>query len=100
MKRFWISWHQPTEDERPLTYPPGPSILGWWCSGYDQDGIPTLCALVEAESESNAKADIKLDWPEAERWRFVNEVATDWLPGDRFPLPDWSAARIREAADA
>lgn len=28
--RFWLSWHQPTEDYRPLTDPPVEGVLGWW----------------------------------------------------------------------
>jgi hypothetical protein len=48
---YWISWVQPTNDYRPLAYPPHEAILGWWCSGYAEDGA-TLCAMVTAESET------------------------------------------------
>jgi len=28
-------------------------------------------------------------------WRFFEERAPDWMPGDRFPLSDWSKERIK-----
>jgi hypothetical protein len=109
--RYWLSWHQPTGDYRPLTYPPNEAILGWWCSGYtnfrrtlvkggEETGadIAVLCALVQADDEDAAKAAIVKDWPEAAtaEWRFVNCHDDEWLPGDRFPLGDWMKARMPE----
>ena len=95
--RFWISWVQPTEDHRPLHYPPGEAILGWWCSGEDcATNNSMLCAVVEAASEKQAKRVILKEWPEAGNveWRFVEERGDDWLPGDRFPLSDWMKPRF------
>ena len=92
--RFWLSWVQPTEDYRPLTYPPNAAILGWWCSGYDNGDRATLGALVEARSERDAKRAVHQDWPEATGWRFVEERPSDWLPGDRFPLDPWMQERL------
>lgn len=92
--RFWVSWHQPTDDYRPLTDPPHPQVLGWWCSGYDANDVSILCALVEAESETDAEVFVVISWPEAERWRFCEPKGTDWLPGDRFPLSPWMTERL------
>ena len=101
-KRFWISWVQPGDDYRPLTYPPNTGILGWWCSGYSGEGS-TICAVVEAPNSSDAKAAILKDWPEAlelDDWRFVEERAKDWRPNDRFPLSEWMEPRFNESENA
>jgi len=88
LKKFWMSWYQPTEDWRPLKVPL-PDGCHFWCSGYRcSDDAATLCAMWVAESEDRAKAQIQEFWPEADEWRFVNEVESDWLPGDRFPIAD------------
>lgn len=63
MKRFWVSWYQPTEDYRPRTYPPNSAILGWWCSGDSPQGA-TLCAVVQAKSKIEVIKQIKADWPD------------------------------------
>ena len=95
--RFWLSWHQPTDDFRPLTDPPNAAVLGWWCSGYDADDTPILCALVSAVNTRAAKQKVRLSWPEApsarREWRIEQEQEPDWLPGDRFPLSDWMQKR-------
>ena len=95
--RFWISWYQPTGDHRPLAYPPHRSILGWWCTGFADEGTATLCALVDATNEDDAKAAVIKEWPEAERWRFCNEHDGDL--GDRFPLSDWMRERMTDPQD-
>mgnify|MGYP006921408983 CR=1 FL=1 len=95
--RFWISWYQPTGDHRPLAYPPHRSILGWWCTGFASEGVATICALVEAADEDTAKAAVRVDWPEAERWRFCEEHDGSAL-GTRFPLSDWMRERIGTSA--
>lgn len=88
LKRFWISWYQPTEDYRPI-YPKGDKEpLGhlYWCTGERADGASTMCAVVDAKDESEAKLTIKKYWPEANEWRFCEERPYNWLPGsDRFP---------------
>ena len=91
--RFWISWQQPTSDPRPLTAPPNAAVLGWWESGIG-DGHFTLCAVVEAKSEAEAKAAVRKDWPEAGDWRFCEERPASWRPSDRFPLSDWMVLRF------
>jgi hypothetical protein len=94
-KRFWMSWNEPAQDYRPLNYPPNASILGWWCSGYDGDGVVSMiCAWVAAEDEDAAKAAVVLDWPGDKSWRFCDEVAMDWRPNNRFPLSAWSKERV------
>jgi len=96
--RYWISWYQPTEDERPLTFPPNEAVLGYWCSGQRcADDAWTLCALVRAPSAAEAQAAILKDWPEASEWRFVNERDKSWRPSARFPLMySWMIDRMRE----
>lgn len=95
MNRYWISWYQPTEDFRPLTDPPNPSVLAWWCSGQRMDGQATLVALVTAATESEAQAVILKDWPEVTEWRFNEYCEKDWLPGDRFPITKgWQRERL------
>lgn len=107
MRRFWIRWTQPTEDERPITFPPNEAILGWWRTGYTCDHtqdlpvVPILCALVEADNQDKAIAAIKQEWPEAEMppddlavWGLV-QVELDWLPPrDRFPPSQWMSLRL------
>ena len=95
--RYWISWYQPTSDYRPITDPPTKRILGWWCSGERADGTAVLCALVDAQTEGEAKRAVGVSWPDDVEWRFFNECPADWLPGDRFPLDDWMRARIEKA---
>jgi len=93
--RFWVSWVQPTEDYRPLRFPPHEPVLGWWCSGYDAGDNATLVALIEAEDKEAAEKVISTEWPEWTSWRFIEEVADDYLPGDRFPLSDWMEDRLK-----
>lgn len=102
--RFWLSWPQPTEDFRPLTDPPVEGILGWWCSGYDTDNRPLLCALVSANTLISAKALIRQSWPEAPpkkaSWRIEQEHPLDFVPGDRFPLMSWMRKRLADPSVA
>lgn len=100
--KFWISCVQPTDDHRPLTYPPNEQVLGWWCSGYDHDDMPIVCACVVGigesieEREDSAEAAILSDWPEAVTtpWRFFDEVKPDFRPNDRFVMEDWMLERF------
>jgi len=95
MKTYWLSWICTEEDHRPVTYPPGGGILGWWCSGYDSDGNSVMCALVRAVDEDDAKVIVRNDWPEFDgEWRFIEERPSDWKPNDRFPLKDWMKERF------
>jgi hypothetical protein len=82
MKRFWISWYQPTEDYRPLK-----EGIEYWCTGQtlSEPEQYTLCAIVDAKDEESAEARILKDWPEVTDWRFCEERETDWRPpSDRF----------------
>ena len=97
LKRFWMSWVQPTEDYRPLTDPPNENVLGWWCSGYDSNDQAILVALVQAKDEYSAKVAVVVSWPELipdGEWRFCKEVANNYVPGDRFPMKEWERKRI------
>jgi len=94
MKRFWVSWYQPTDDCRPIKWPLPEFVLGFWSSGERLDPpAHTLCVLIECLSVDMAKAVIHEFWPEStqEDFRFCEEKAEGWLPGDRFPIPAWSS---------
>jgi hypothetical protein len=95
---FWLSWEQPTEDYRPLTYPPNKQILGWWCSGSGED-YWTICAYIEAEGDNDARAAVLKDWPEAfdrgAEWRIFQEC-DKYAPSDRFPPGDWMEPRLEK----
>ena len=93
MSYYWISWVQPGNDVRPLHFPPGERVLGWWSTGYAQGG-QTLCAMVRAVSEVQAKDAVLDDWPEAGEWRFCDPRKTPEVT-DRFPLKDWMRDRLK-----
>lgn len=94
LKTYWTSWEQPTEDYRPLTFPPNEGILGWWCSGKGEN-YATLCAVIAAENEEDAINIVKKDWPEWIQWRFMNENSEIDL-GDRFVVEadSWMIDRL------
>lgn len=101
-KRFWVSWYQPTEDYRPLTDPPNKNVLAWWCSGSrtvmtngDERDEAILCAMVLGANECEVEKAVRKSWPEVKHWRFYDEVAADWLPGNRFPIEkEWERERL------
>lgn len=94
LQRFWLSWYQPTDDYRPLAFPPNEAILGWWCTGYECDSRPIICALVQAESLEAAWLAVRRDWPEFTK-RFQGDRASDYvIRNDRFPLSDWMRERM------
>lgn len=96
MSRWWVSWFD-KEDSRPKSWPPPAAILGFWCSGYMGDQ-PSVCALVQAASKQEVQAVVEREWTVVEWW-FCEERGDDYLPGDRFPLPDWSKERIGAKGD-
>lgn len=98
MSYYWISWVQPGDDVRPLHYPPGQGVLGWWSTGYIQGG-QTLCAMVRAANEQEAKGVVAGDWPEANEWRFCEHRETPEVAG-RFPLKDWMLVRMKAQSAA
>lgn len=90
-RRWWISWYEPLGehgDYRPLTWPLPPEVPAFWCSGYagaHPDLQATLCAVVDAKTESMARAAVRKLWKPAE-WRFCEERPDGWMPpADRFP---------------
>lgn len=93
MKYYWIGWYQPTEDHRPLRFPPQRLVFGWWCTGQDMEDNFTMVAWVKARNEEEAKETILTEWPEAERWRFC-ERKERIESSDRFPFSDWMKKRI------
>jgi len=94
LRRFWMSWFVSEEDYRPLTYPPNAAILGWWCTGTSSDDRATLCGLVDATTEEEARAAVLRDWPGIE-WRFIEPQDADYvIMSDRFPLSDWMKQRM------
>ncbi len=97
-RRFWVSWLQPTDDYRAVTFPPNEAIIGYWCSGYDGPGeveIPILCAVVDAADEEAAAEAVRKDWPEWTAWRFIQERSPSYRPGDRFPIDvEWMQKRF------
>ena len=98
MARYWMSWEERSQDYRPIRFPPGPKILGWWCSGEAGDGsYHTIVAVVEADDPWD---EVEKDWPGAQdNERFCGTVADDYVPGDRFPLDsEWMVERFGAAA--
>jgi hypothetical protein len=90
MKRFWVSWKEPTPDDdyRPMTWPLPESIPAYWCSGGDIDGTyATLCAVIDAPSEDKVEPIVKSAWPNHGEFRFIEEKPANFRPGDRFPWP-------------
>lgn len=97
VKRYWVSWEQPTDDYRPLHDPPNGNICGWWCSGQTGEDNWTLCAVVDAEDSDDAERSIRKDWPEApfqNCWRFFEEKPLGWQPSNRFPVKVWMEVRL------
>ena len=92
--RYWVSWVESEEDYRPITWPPPSAVKGYWCSGYDADEAPIVCAVIDAENEEQLREILEKDWRPVEGdLRFVNEKADDFKPGDRFPIPGWAKDR-------
>lgn len=81
--RYWLSWYGGKDsDPRPVTFP---VPVEWWCTGEDLEGVCTICAIVDAESEADAFCLISQWWPEAKA-RFCKEQEPGWRPtADRFP---------------
>ena len=90
--RWWISWYQPPDlkagwDYRASKWPHDAALLGSWESGFT-DTHMTVCALIEAKTEDDARRLVKDHWPEFPGGgeRFCEEQVPGWTPGDRFPM--------------
>lgn len=93
LKRFWVSFYT-VSTEQPET----PWL--YWCSGQVMTNpqLFTICALVDAKDEREAKAKVLSVFGDAAElpfgwrfngnrsgWRFCDEKPLDWTPRDRFP---------------
>lgn len=87
MKRYWVSWEQPTTDDET-----GETVLDTagreidcWESGWSADDERSMiCAVIDAESEQevwNGIGRLVGEYTE----RFCLEKPSDWQPGERFP---------------
>jgi len=101
MKATRLSWYQPSDDHRPMTFPPPEPVIAWWCSGVSEQGA-TLIAIVRGQCELDAWVAIRNQqaWPDAGAERFVQYIDIDTTKpepfGDRFPLSDWMRTRLKE----
>lgn len=90
MTRYWVSWYEPVgeaQDPRPRKWPLPEAIPHYWVSGWVGDmSAATLCAIVDARCEEEAKRFVQDAGWSPSSWRFCEERAPDWLPGDRFPV--------------
>ena len=95
MSRYWVSWYEPMPDGdwRPLTVPEKSAIPAYWCSGETmaEPVSATVCAVIDAKSESAAMVLVKKHWKPGE-FRFIEEKEADFRPGDRFPWPEEKSA--------
>lgn len=90
LTRYWVSWVQPGPDPRPIYEKDGPVPLGglYWITGEAEDGSSTICAVVDAISDVDARSKVTAHWPDHGEWRFIVEKEPDYMPSsDRFPLP-------------
>lgn len=91
MKRFWISWCTAVADYPKTPWP-------WWVSGIVdlEPPLENICAVIDAPNEDTAKRMTLEAFPDAvkstllasrgrDEWRFCEERASDWAPGERFP---------------
>lgn len=94
MNIYWISWYQPKDACLPASYEPNQSILGWWVTGIRiNDNAETICALVYAESEDDARRAVLHECPNVDEWRFCEKRDSVDL-SNRFPLADWMIDRL------
>ena len=83
--RFWVRFHEPSEDFRPLTDPPSPPVISWWCTGTDANSQAIICAVVDAHSVNDAKSVIRSAWTPSEIEE-PDEKPAGWMPDPgRFP---------------
>jgi len=51
--------------------------------------------MVKANTPEDARGFIKVDWPEADEWRFTDQIHTTAL-SDRFEIKPWMHKRMSE----
>ena len=110
MKRYWVSWYSGNYEDEGCTTPP----FKFWVTGYrsrpdyglnlselmefnaihnedeqsdfleehSRDNC-TICAAIDAEAEQEVWKLVCNHFPDYSE-RFINEVAPDFVPGDRF----------------
>ncbi len=80
---FWVRFFGGENgDPRPVTYP---IPLEWWCTGTDDAGTCTICALVVTTDDVTARREVAKYWPEV-RFDEVLDKGPGWRPpADRFP---------------
>lgn len=100
--RYWVRWYEYCPDNRPVTDPPAESILAWWETGRGND-YSTICAVIEATNEDEAKELVSSNWPDDGSWKPKRFDTTDDRGptfdasglSDRFPVKDWMVERLR-----
>lgn len=86
MSRYWVSWYSGNYADEGCTKPPFPFFV----SGYrDRNGDSdrddcSICALFDASDEQAIWLLVRKHFPDCEE-RFIEPVAGDWLPNNRFP---------------
>lgn len=86
--KYWISWWDDVE-----RLPEFERQQPWWTSGEDDEGRVSLCTAAIANSEQEAKDQIRSNYdypPESLDWRFIQERPEDWSPfNSRFQKASW-----------
>lgn len=86
MKRYWVSWEQPIDDETGASpYDTVSDMIDCWESGWSGDMERCMiCAVIDAESELAVWEGVgKMVGEYTER--FCTEKPSGWQPGGRFP---------------
>jgi hypothetical protein len=97
VKRFWMSWWEPSldGDARPFVVPPESEVPYYWMSGTrgDDDAEETsICAVVVAGDMEQARAVVGRYWKPCV-FRFIEEKPDLWFPeSDRFPRKTTAAS--------
>ena len=98
MSRFWASWWEDADcDEVWEGRKDVKGIVSEWDSGHrwtekvdDEYEQTSMVAVVEAADEDAARVLVERNRGVIE-WRFLDQTADDWTPGDRFPMPETAA---------
>ncbi len=89
-KRFWCRWEAPESIPTAHISEKWPDGMYGWISGYG-DGYQIWCAVVTATTPEQANDIVLSCYGKSAKFLTMSwepqEKLTDWLPGDRFPLP-------------